>query len=110
MLSRLRRLGSLTLLVALMGAGLGLPLFDAVVFHGRPLPAARKTISSDGAPQSHTRLCILDQAGLLTPAIGSAGHQTPAIVPGSAVTLPATDVFSSHNPLLLPRPRAPPLA
>ena len=80
MLTRIRRLGSLALLLALVGAGVGLPLFDAVVFHGRPLPAARKTISADGAPQSHTRLCILDQAGLLTPSIGSAGHQTPRSV------------------------------
>ncbi len=111
MLHRLRRLGSLALLLALVGGGLGLPLFDAVVFHSKPLNAAGNTIAPEGAPAGHTQLCILDQAGLATPSVGSAGHDTPAVLTHAVPPAAAPAQSSpSHNPHLLPRPRAPPVA
>ncbi len=111
MLARLRSLGAFTLLLALLGGGLGLPLFDALVFHTRPVPTADNTIATDGAPQGHTQLCILDQAGLLTPSIGSAGHETPGLAAVRAATPVARNrTPSSRNAQLLPRPRAPPAA
>ncbi len=111
MLPRLRGLGALALLLALLGGGLGLPLFDALVFHAQPVPTADSTLNADGAPQAHTQLCILDQAGLLTPSIGSMGHATPRLAAVPAATPVARDgAASSHNPLLLPRLRAPPVA
>ncbi len=110
LLSRLRRLGSLTLLVTLVGGGLGLPMFDAVVFHGRPLPAPRTTIDGDGGSRTHTQLCVLDEAGLRTPSIRSAGHAPLHAVPASAAPLPDGHSTAGHDALLLPRPRAPPLA
>ena len=111
MLHRLRRLGSLALLLALVGGGLGLPLFDAVVFHSRPLNAAGNRIAPEGAATGHTQLCILDQAGLATPSIGSAGHEAPAVLTHAAPPAVAPAESSPrHNPHLLPRPRAPPVA
>jgi hypothetical protein len=59
-LSRLRRTGSLVLLLALVGGGLGLPLFDAVVFHS-PGRAAwpERTLGTPGSAAGHAQVCIL---------------------------------------------------
>jgi hypothetical protein len=107
--SRGHRFQSLLLLLALVGAGFGLPLFDAVVFHGRPLAAAENAVAPEGAPAQHTQLCILDHTGLLEGGILSAGHETLAVLP--VVAQPATAPDSADLPLdasLLPPSRAPP--
>lgn len=82
MLSRVRRVGSLALLLALLGGGLGLPLFDAVVFHGRPGAApAERTLAEQGSRLAHQQLCVLDHAVPLSPSLAAARlatfHSTP---------------------------------
>ncbi|MFN8646364.1 MAG: hypothetical protein U0104_06380 [Gemmatimonadales bacterium] len=73
MMLRLRRVGSLALLLALLGGGLGLPLFDAVVFHGRPgAAAAERTLAEAGSRPTHQQLCILDHAATLSPSLAAA--------------------------------------
>jgi hypothetical protein len=110
MLAHLRRIGSLTLLLALVGGGLGLPLFDAVVFHapGRKAPPER-ALGTEGALAGHASVCILGRVapqsrGLpsLPPASTlSTTDQLP--VPPAPATLPAAE---SH--LSLQQSRAPP--
>jgi hypothetical protein len=105
------RLQALFLLLALMGAGFGLPLFDALVFHGRPLPTAENSVAPEGAPAAHTQLCILDHAGLLEGGILSQGHESlavGAVVAQVAVVPDAPDLPVAAS--LLPPSRAPPIA
>ncbi len=73
MMLRLRRVGSLALLLALVGGGLGLPLFDAVVFHGRPgAAAAELALANEGSRPTHQQLCILDHAAPLSASLAAA--------------------------------------
>lgn len=111
MLHRLRRLGSLALLLALMGGGLGLPLFDAVVFHSKPLSAAGNTLASEGAPAGHTQVCVLDHAGVVRHAIAASGPQDPPALPRAIAVAPApATLAASHDSTLLPPSRAPPIS
>lgn len=106
-----RRLGALLLLVALVGGGLGLPLFDALVYHSQPLPPSANAVMPQGAPLPHTQLCILDQPGLATPSVASRAPVLPAVLPMDVAVLPApVTAPAAHLPGLLPRPRAPPIA
>lgn len=104
------RLQALLLLLALMGAGLGLPLFDAIVFHARPLARTESTAAPEGAQGPHTQLCILDHAGLLEGGITSSGHPALALQPVSAPRLaqPASQA-PTRDASLLPPSRAPPV-
>lgn len=111
MLHRLRRLGSLALLLALMGGGLGLPLFDAVVFHSRPLNAAANTIAPEGALAGHTQVCVLEHAGVVRLAIAAGGHADwPQVPRAGAVVSLAASLDADHDPTGLPPSRAPPIA
>lgn len=67
MLRHLRRIGSLTLLLALVGGGLGLPLYDALVFHsgGRVAPLER-TLAAPDSPTGHAQVCVLGRAAALS--------------------------------------------
>lgn len=111
MLHRLRRFGSLALLLALMGGGLGLPLFDAVVFHSKPLSAAGNTIAPEGAPAGHTQVCLLEHAGVIRQAVAaSAPHAPPALPRAVAIRSARTPLTADPAPTLQPPSRAPPIA
>lgn len=104
------RLQALLLLLALMGAGLGLPLFDAIVFHGRPLARTESTAAPEGAQGPHTQLCILDHAGLLEGGISSSGHPPLAAQPDPAPVLAQSAASApTRDAALLPPSRAPPV-
>jgi len=104
------RLQALLLLLALVGVGSGLPLFDALVFHGRPLARAESAVAPEGAQAPHTQLCILDHAGLLEGSMVSSGHETLATAPEVAplAGTPASPELAS-DASLLPPSRAPPV-
>ncbi len=104
------RIPALALLLTLLGGGLGLPLFDAIVFHGAPLAVAERTMAPEGAPAPHTALCILDHAGLLEGSIVSPGHQTLAVLPAAAhlAGAPVAPNLPADTSLLPPS-RAPPV-
>ncbi len=93
-----------------MGAGLGLPLFDAVVFHARPLTPTESTAAPEGAQGPHTQLCILDHAGLLEGGMTSSGHPALAAQPDVAprIAHPASPA-PTRDASLLPPSRAPPV-
>jgi hypothetical protein len=105
-----QRLRALLVLFALMGAGLGLPLFDAIVFHGQPIARAECSVAPEGAQSPHTQLCILDHPGLLEGSVVSSGHETLATIPEAAplAGLPASPEPSA-DAALLPPSRAPPV-
>lgn len=109
--SRRHRLQALLLFLALAGVGLGLPLFDAIVFHGTPLASAERGVAPEGAPAPHTQLCVLDHAGLLETGIRSPGHEALATLPEA---MPLATAPDSPDPslatALLPPSRAPPAA
>jgi hypothetical protein len=108
--SRGHRLQALLLLLALAGVGLGLPLFDAVVFHGRPLARAESAVAPVGTPAQHTQLCILDHASLFEAGLRSQGHPTLAPLPGIVLVAVAPDSLAfSADSSLLPPSRAPPV-
>lgn len=111
MLTHLRRIGSLALLLALVGGGLGLPLFDAVVFHSKPLNAAGNTIAPEGGPAGHTQVCVLDHAGVVRHAVVTDGPQDPPALPRAiAVASAPAPLAASYDPTLLPPSRAPPIS
>ncbi|HEY7682397.1 MAG TPA: hypothetical protein VH879_07110 [Gemmatimonadales bacterium] len=52
------------LLLALLGGGLGLPLFDVVAYHSRPA-ACRPlgpTLAEQGGVRAHPQVCVLPNA------------------------------------------------
>lgn len=84
MLTRVRRLGSLALLLTLLGVGVGLPLFDAVVFHSRPGSApAERTLAEPGSRPAHQQLCVLDDTAPISTSLAAARpdpfHPTPEV-------------------------------
>lgn len=104
------RLPALALLLALLCGGLGLPLFDALVFHGTPVPVAGRTVAPDGTPAPHTALCILDHPGLLETSLVSRGHAPLASVPAAARVAGApASATPAATTALLPPSRAPPV-
>ncbi len=111
MLHRLRRFGSLALLLALVGGGLGLPLFDAVVFHTQPLTALGSSVAAEGTPAGHTQVCILEHAGVIRHAVVASGPQDPPALPrASAIASAPAQLAASHDSTLLPPSRAPPIS
>lgn len=105
------RVQACLLLLALVGGGVGLPIVDALVFHGRtPAVHGERNLGDDGSPsKNHTQLCIIAkavQAKMVLPAAKPTIHAlaesagTPA---RSVATLLRSN--SRHSPAL---PRAPP--
>jgi hypothetical protein len=71
------------LLLALLGGGLGLPLFDVVAYHSRPA-ACRPlgpTLAEQGGVRAHPQVCVLPNA---TAASGALPVFTPALLPPAA--------------------------
>lgn len=111
MLRRLRRFGSLALLFALVGGGLGLPLFDAVVFHSRPLAATGSSMAPEGAPTGHSQVCVLEHAGVIRLALAAGGHvAAPAIPRPIAVASTPAPLGAGFDATRLPPSRAPPIS
>lgn len=105
------RFQALLLLLALVGGGFGLPLFDALVFHGRPLARAESAVAPEGSPAPHTQICILDHTGLLEGSILSSGHDAITALPDAArLASTAVPAGLSADASLLPPSRAPPSA
>ena len=55
---------ALVLLVALMGGGFAVPLYDAVAFHSRPGPTRIETdvVAAPGADTGHAPACAISHA------------------------------------------------
>lgn len=55
---------ALLLLLALLGGGIGLPLFDALVFHSAlgGGPSAERVLWDEGSARNHTQVCQLNHA------------------------------------------------
>jgi hypothetical protein len=112
----LTRARALCLLLALMGGGFGLPLYDAATYHTRLAPRTaesprlgKSALIPSVSSQSHATTCAL---GLIT----MAGRGTPALGTGLVLTLVRDEVpplpLSSVPPELIrpssTRSRAPP--
>jgi hypothetical protein len=102
---------ALVLLIALLGSGSGLPLFDAVVFHSQPAPARPDTgvLAAPGCDLGHSQVCALSHARAstrFTPSVPAAiGGPFLRVIrtglPSALVILPGNPRFKYHS-------RAPP--
>jgi len=112
-MTRRARGSAILLLLALLGGGVGLPLFDALVFHSNPArrPAAERVVGTEGSAPTHVQICQLNHA---LPAERSLGGE-----PVSALSahVGSTPIPPSFAPAPQPAPpatsnlsRAPPSA
>lgn len=58
------RTPAILLLIALLGGGIGLPLFDALVFHSdlSAKPSSERTLWDEGSARNHVQVCQLNHA------------------------------------------------
>lgn len=88
---------AILLLLALLGGGIGLPLFDALVFHSNPgsRPTAERILTGNGSARAHVQICQLNHA---VPAERSLACR-PVIVTTLAVAEPAARVSPQPAPI-----------
>lgn len=100
-MTRRVRGSAILLLLALLGGGIGLPLFDALVFHSNPgsRPAAERTLIQEGSARTHVQVCQLNHA---VPAERSLGCR-----PVVAATLAVAEPAALFSPQPAPIPAAP---
>lgn len=103
----------LSLLLAFLAGNLGLPLADAIIFHGQPgaSPAAERLLSRGPQGSGHQQICSLEQTppatfATLSFAIGI--ERLPADDP--AVRRPEPTTVRCGEPILALHSRAPPSA
>ncbi len=105
------RLQALLLLLTLVGAGFGLPLYDAVVYHSaleHAQPRAN-SIASESATSAHGVTCAMDLASRC--GTGIAAFTDPGLVPVPSVrttVLRPTPVTPTQTWLASTHSRAPP--
>lgn len=108
--SRAVRMRAFALIVALMGGGLGLPLFDSLVFHSQPgAVAAERTLARPGGPLKHIQVCPLQHNALphgCPTAAGEMSHATPVQSRRPALRV---ESFLGRTGSTLPLSRAPPV-
>ena len=107
------RLPTLLLLLAFLAGGFGLPLADAIIFHGHPgaSPAAERILTAGPLARSHVQLCSLEQTPVtkfatLSLAVGL--ERLPDETP--AVPRPDRGVARAPERSTTLLPRAPPSA
>lgn len=55
---------ALVLLLALLGGGFGLPIADALLFHGNPngQPTVASNLTDEGSARAHVQVCSLEKS------------------------------------------------
>lgn len=104
---------AILLLLALLGGGIGLPLFDALVFHSNPGGRARaeRTLGEEGSAPAHIQVCQLNHAVPAERSLGGRAIQAPAapgIESAPHLSFPPAEMPAPATPL--PFSRAPPSA
>ena len=103
---------SLAVLLIFGGAGVGLPLADAVVFHrpGTTQTSGGNDLSTGNLPRGHSQLCLLQHPAPVETALAT---PVQAFVPARPVTRLSAEsapVARSIPPRLLPLSRGPPVS
>lgn len=82
------RAPAILLLIALLGGGIGLPLFDALVFHSDlgAKPSSERALWDEGSARNHVQVCQLNHAVPTEQSLG-----------GQAVRVP-TDICEASAP------------
>ncbi len=104
---------AILLLLALLGGGIGLPLFDALVFHANPgsRPAPERILSQDGSTRTHVQVCQLNHAVPSEQSLAGRPTAVPApAVPEAAARLAPQPASIPAAPLSSQLSRAPPSA
>jgi hypothetical protein len=107
------RFRALFLLLALVAGGFGLPLADALCFHGTPGAAspAERILSSDTPTATHVQVCHLGHATPPERSLGStSGLPNLHPIPGLQVSSVLDPRFVASSELTLPPSRGPPAA
>lgn len=101
------------LLLALLGGGIGLPLFDALVFHSNPgsRATAERILTEEGSARTHVQVCQLNHALPAERSLAARPAALPALTVPDAAPLPAPPPASAPAaPLSSQHSRAPPSA
>ncbi len=112
-MTRRARGSAILLLLALLGGGVGLPLFDALVFHSNPArrPAAERVVGTEGSAPTHVQVCQLNHA---LPAERSLGGQPVSALSahtgGAPIPPPFAPAQRPEPPATSNLSRAPPSA
>lgn len=103
---------SLAVLLIFGGASIGLPLADAVLFHG---PGTTQTdganqLSTGNLPRGHSQLCFLQHPAPVETALATPAQVRAPIQPRPRLSAESTPVAESTPPRLLPLSRGPPVS
>ena len=105
------RAPAILLLLALLGGGIGLPLFDALVFHSDlgAKPNSERVLWNEGSARNHVQVCQLNHAVPTEQSLGGQPVRAPSVA--SVRSAPSF----SFRPVSVPAPchasqfsRAPP--
>ena len=103
------RVRALTLLLALLGGGLGLPLFDSLVFHSQPGAAvSERTLVDLGGKPTHAQVCPLQQPAVTDGCLVSRAVSAHFAPPDSVLPIVAVESPTGWSDPTLPPSRAPP--
>ena len=103
------RVRAFTLLLALLGGGLGLPLFDSLVFHGQPGAAvSERTLVDLGGKPTHAQMCPLQHTAVTDGCLFSQAVSAQVTPPDSGLPIVAIESPTGRSDSTLPPSRAPP--
>lgn len=104
------RVRAFALMLALLGGGLGLPLFDSLVFHGQPgAPVSERTLVDVGGKPTHAQVCPLQQPAVTDGCLIDRAVTAHLPPPDSAVVIGTVESPIGSPHATLPPSRAPPL-
>lgn len=108
--SRVIRARAFALMLALLGGGYGLPLFDSLVFHSRPgVPVAERTLVDLGGRPTHAQVCPLQQPAVTDGCWVAGSVPLEPALPDSSPAVARIDSPTGRSDRTLPPSRAPPL-
>lgn len=112
-MTRRVRSSAILLLLALLGGGIGLPLFDALVFHSSPgsRTPAERVLAQEGSARTHVQVCQLNHAVPAERSLAGRPTAVPALaVPETAARFAPQPAGIPAAPLSSQLSRAPPSA
>ena len=103
------RVRAVALMLALWGGGLGLPLFDSLVFHSQPgAPVSERTLVDLGGKPTHAQVCPLQQPAVTDGCFIARAVSSHPAPPDSVLASVTVESPTGRSDATLPPSRAPP--